>query len=787
MMAAPFGTTAANGALRQSMEEMEKEAKRRSYRILLTSLFHNREHKVSHQDMNRAMEDIDKHNTFPIFYKRMQFYFASCEQVMVSYLAPCTSEQRHQQYHNFVKYLFDAIGQSMLYLKKHYESKYYKVLHFEFRAMLTSFLDRVDAEDASLEGGSTPLSQRKMSMLQFFRTTSRIQIDKDCASRIRKMEVKDLLCTRYQTWADGIQLTETIADDYTQPALPAIREFCGTNSVLLKNLEVTLMKRRIGEMYSLCCEFPDCVPALDELRVLVDDNHAWAALANATRDIITARICAPHVATSSLIEIYIYAVQVLGRLESGCNDVIPSEHLLSALAPVQTYIQNRPDTVTEIVQSMLSADEESNVLAVEMHQGCCKAETEQDLWEQEMNWRPAKPGNEAQISRYAKKPKDLLSLMLSLYGSTDKFMKAYQRLLVQRLLSIFRQLPSLDIQPSHCEEFMQERKNLELLQSRFDQDSRRSMLDSCRVMFRDWEESLRFHREIVVENSGFNTLLVSDQCWSSIKDHLPTGTHDLHVNKHVSAKMDGFNQSYQENKGSRSVQYWKALGFVELEVDMEDGSATISVVCDQPCLSVLDAFSEKDNWSVVDLAEQLKMPKSLAQRHVNFWKQKYVLAEGNSSNGIRGTYQLALDEHSRKCRNKMALLEQADRDPDDSLGNDDTATFEVDSGDLEQKILDGQETGGGTTQANTDWIKVFDMYWTYMQNNIRSNKESSVDWLHKKLAIFARLEPDSDCEDEDALDVSLLGNKKKLKMYLQKKVREDQLVQVGDERYALPK
>ena len=78
-------------------------------------------------------------------------------------------------------------------------------------------------------------------------------------------------------------------------------------------------------------------------------------------------------------------------------------------------------------------------------------------------------------------------------------------------------------------------------------------------------------------------------------------------------------------------------------------------------------------------------------------------------------------------------------------------------------------------------------HWTYMQNNIRSNKESSVDWLHKKLAIFARLEPDSDCEDEDALDVSLLGNKKKLKMYLQKKVREDQLVQVGDERYALPK
>merc|ERR1712226_654280 len=101
------------------------------------------------------------------------------------------------------------------------------------------------------------------------------------------------------------------------------------------------MKLRISDIYGLCCDFPDCCTALDELRQLVDAQHAWLPMTNAMRDIITARICAPHVSTSDLIICYIYAVQVLGRLESGQNDVIPSEQLLSALEPVQAYLQQR--------------------------------------------------------------------------------------------------------------------------------------------------------------------------------------------------------------------------------------------------------------------------------------------------------------------------------------------------------------------------------------------------------------------------------------------------------------
>ena len=98
-------------------------------------------------------------------------------------------------------------------------------------------------------------------------------------------------------------------------------------------------------------------------------------------------------------------------------------------------------------------------------------------------------------------------------------------------------------------------------------------------------------------------------------------------------------------------------------------------------------------------------------------------------------------------------------------------------------IGDGQE---GIDAKQEDWIKPFEMYWKTICNFIRIKKnQASVDEIHAKISIYAQLEPDSDDSEDEGLDVSVLANKKKLKMFLGRKIRENQLIHVDDDKYSL--
>ena len=87
---------------------------------------------------------------------------------------------------------------------------------------------------------------------------------------------------------------------------------------------------------------------------------------------------------------------------------------------------------------------------------------------------------------------------------------------------------------------------------------------------------------------------------------------------------------------------------------------------------------------------------------------------------------------------------------------------------------------------NEDWVKPFEMYWKTICNFIRIKKnQASLDQIHGKISIYAQLEPDSDDSDDEGLDVSILANKKKLKMFLGRKIRSNLLIMVDDDKYSL--
>lgn len=53
---------------------MEISDPKRPYKILLTSLFHDRKENISYHDIEQAMKEVDKVKLFPFLLVRMEYY-----------------------------------------------------------------------------------------------------------------------------------------------------------------------------------------------------------------------------------------------------------------------------------------------------------------------------------------------------------------------------------------------------------------------------------------------------------------------------------------------------------------------------------------------------------------------------------------------------------------------------------------------------------------------------------------------------------------------------------------
>lgn len=260
--------------------------------------------------------------------------------------------------------------------------------------------------------------------------------------------------------------------------------------------------------------------------------------------------------------------------------------------------------------------------------------------------------------------------------------------------------------------------------------------------------------------------------------------------------------------GSRYVEYYKSKGVLTVEIDLEDGSEPITITCSQPCLSILDIF-QKDvtltdtpvSISFQEISLKTKIPKPFLPKFLNFWKQNYILKEEN------GMFLLATDAYSKKCREKIKFTQNLDDkmcsedeelDPnqaqntsvetEDSLVGENYEVEIIGNGGIRDLNEEDMTGAGMAGNDNEDWVKAYDSYFNFVKNAIKSapKKQMNLEAIHKKLVVFSKLEPDSDEDEDEIIDVSVLGNKKKLKMYLARKVKTEELACVDDEFYSVP-
>lgn len=203
------------------------------------------------------------------------------------------------------------------------------------------------------------------------------------------------------------------------------------------------------------------------------------------------------------------------------------------------------------------ADELVRSEAIEIGEGTASEENTEN-WEK---WMPDPVDAEPVKFSSSRRTSDIISMLVNVYGSKELFINEYRTLLADRLLSQFWD-----------SDMEKEIRYLELLKLRFGE----SQLHYCEVVLKDVQDARRINQNIkqdstYVENVPLSAMIVSTQFWPAFKEE------KLELYHTVTAQMDSYTKAFETLKGSRTL-YWKNhLGVVDLEIELENRTISLSV------------------------------------------------------------------------------------------------------------------------------------------------------------------------------------------------------------------
>lgn len=246
-----------------------------------------------------------------------------------------------------------------------------------------------------------------------------------------------------------------------------------------------------------------------------------------------------------------------------------------------------------------------------------------DNWEK---WMPDPIDAEPSKLCGSKRTSDIISMLVSVYGSKELFINEYRTLLADRLLSQF----SCDLE--------KEIRYLELLKLRFGD----SQLHFCEVVLKDVQDSKRINQHVkqdstYTESVSLSAMIVSAQFWPVFKEE------KLELYHTVSEQMKTYTKAFEALKGSRTL-YWKNhLGVVDLEIQLENKTISLSVTPVQA--TVIMHFQDKrksiprnllfhnvsfdfiDEWTLDELSRIMQVPPTVLRKKIGFWQSHGLLVE----------------------------------------------------------------------------------------------------------------------------------------------------------------
>nr|DBA21279.1 TPA: hypothetical protein GDO54_017950 [Pyxicephalus adspersus] len=478
---------------------------------------------------------------------------------------------------------------------------------------------------------------------------------------------------------------------------------------------------RIDELFCIIRDFPDSKPAIMDLQYCLERTNQRQELLSSLKKALETRLLHPGVSTSDIITLYISAIKALRELD-------PSMVILEvACEPIRKYLRTREDTVRQIVAGLTGdaegdlANELSKADPVVLENG---QESDDDISDPE-DWVPDPVDADSGKSGSKRRSSDIISLLVSIYGSKELFINEYRTLLADRLLHQFSYSSEREI------------RNVELLKLRFGE----AQMHYCEVMLKDMADSRRINTNIrdeeeklpEEERPPFNleAVILSSEFWPALKEE------KLELPEQIKETMETFTRRYEKLKAMRTLNWKHHLGLVSLDVELADRTLTFSV---SPVhAAIILNFQKKSTWTLEELSEVLKVPVSTLRRRMTYWLQQGILREDPP-----GTFTV-IEEEQKDQAEKVVLID-SDEEGDSAMASQ-----------ADQKEEELQ------------------LFWTYIQAMLTNLESLPLERIHSMLKMFVMTGP-----VVTEIDIQ------ELQGFLQKKVSDQQLVYSGGV-YRLPK
>ncbi|XP_078479847.1 LOW QUALITY PROTEIN: anaphase-promoting complex subunit 2 [Lampetra planeri] len=322
---------------------------------------------------------------------------------------------------------------------------------------------------------------------------------------------------------------------------------------------------RISELFNIIRDYPESQHALQELQVCLKKTNQKGQLVASLKTALETRLLHPGVNTDDIITLYISAIRALTQLD-------PTGVTLDVVCqPVRKYLRSREDTVRKIVAGLTDDVDGPSELAGELTRAE-PVELEHSLGsdddgDEPEDWSPP-PCDAAHSvkSGLGRRSFDIISLLVSIYGSKEVFINEYHTLLADRILHHFNYNMAREI------------RNLELLKLRFGD----VFMHRCEVMLKDVADSRRINSNILEEGAQWpggpaapvplNAMILSGEFWPPLKEgklELPAAVKEV---------MEAYTREYEKLKAARSLVWKPHLGLVSLDVHLAGGrSLSLSV------------------------------------------------------------------------------------------------------------------------------------------------------------------------------------------------------------------
>ncbi|KAI0908430.1 Cullin family protein [Ustulina deusta] len=371
---------------------------------------------------------------------------------------------------------------------------------------------------------------------------------------------------------------------------------------------------RINELFDIVIDWRNSEGGIEDLRFAVTTPQRRLQLTDAFSAALQSRLLHPGRSTLEILRTYIAMIRTFHKLDH-------SRVLLDRVAySLQLYLCTREDTVRLIVSGLLSTprEVESEVRKTKLVElvellydpDQYRSERQDEEWD-DLTWVP--PPVDAGSNYKRRKSEDVIGTLISALGSPEVFIKEFQNIIGERLLS--EQIS-----------FDQEIGVLDLLKKRFGESS----LQACDVMIKDIQDSRRLdgviHRnflnqdEKVSHASDMHAKILSRLYWPE------AGEDDFELPPVVATMQRTYASIFEHLKPSRKLKWLNHLGQATVELEFEDRTIIKKVRTYEA--AVINAFSEKNgssHWTFEELRMKMQIDEDLLSSALQLWEKEQVL------------------------------------------------------------------------------------------------------------------------------------------------------------------